>query len=447
MISADRIVVSRLLCSLGESGSMFGIALTDSFTQHHLSADIGAWPKRESDIMYRTLCSGLFVVCMIPPRVCGRRTLLLLAVCWLVSCSLSWSQLPGMMATQDRVQSSSWWPTKGTPARDQYVDSAVCAQCHAARAAVQKTTAMARAATAPADSDILRLYRSLSFHSGNYTYNIEQKDGSALYSVTDGAHSLSVPIMWEFGLGKVGQAYLYEKDGAFYEGSVSYFGGLQKLGFALGSEAGLNLSDAQGRRIETPEGQACFGCHTTASTTSNRFDPDQLIPGVTCEACHGPGAKHVAAMKTGDIELGTYSIFKPAQLSALDQVEFCGACHRTLWDTILQNARGVFNVRFQAYRLERSECFRNRKSRITCVNCHDPHQPLAHDAASYDTHCLNCHLTRGLKPVADHPGRACPVAASNCVICHMPKVEIPGIYFKFTDHWIRIARKGEPYPD
>lgn len=306
---------------------------------------------------------------------------------------------------------------------------------------------MARAATAPTDSDILRVYGRLSFHSRNYTYSVEQKNGGAVYTVTDGTQSISRPVAWEFGIGKVGQAYLYQQNGVFYESSVSYFSGLQKLGFALGSEGGLDLSDALGRRIERPEGRACFGCHTTASTTNNRFDPIELMPGVTCEACHGPGAKHVTAMKAGDIELGTRSIFNPAQLSSLDQVEFCGACHRTLWDTILQNAVGVFNVRFQSYRLERSECFRNRKRRITCLNCHDPHQPLVHDPVSYDTHCLNCHVHQGVKPTADHPGRACPVAASNCVNCHMSKVEIPGIYFKFTDHWIRIARKDEPYPD
>jgi hypothetical protein len=28
----------------------------------------------------------------------------------------------------------------------------------------------------------------------------------------------------------------------------------------------------------------------------------------------------------------------------------------------------------------------------------------------------------------------------------MPKVEIPGSHFKFTDHYIRIVRSGEKYP-
>lgn len=384
---------------------------------------------------------------LIKLRGTARRRLCLFVATWLAISCKAWPQLPGMMATPDRVQSRAWWPTTGTPGRQEYVGPAVCGECHAARAALQKSTAMARAATAPTDSDVLRVYGRLSFHFGNYTYTIEPKDGAVLYSVSDGGHSLSVPLSWEFGVGKVGQAYFFEQDGAFYESSVSFFGGLQKPGFALGSEGGLNLGEALGRRIEPPEGRACFGCHTTAATTGNQFRPDLLIPGVTCEACHGPGAKHVAAMKAGNVEEGAKSIFNPAQLNSLDQVEFCGACHRTLWDTILQNAGGVFNVRFQAYRLERSACFRNRQDRITCLNCHDPHKPLVSDMAAYDPHCLNCHASHGLKPTPEHPANACPVASSKCVSCHMPKVEIPGIYFKFTDHWIRIVQKGQPYPD
>ena len=380
-------------------------------------------------------------------RIVGRRSLLCLLAFWLAGSGPGWAQLPGMMATRDRVQSSAWWPTKGSLPRDQFVGREVCAECHAVRAAVQKTTAMARASTAPADSDVLRVYDRLSFHSGNYTYTIERKNGAATYSVAAGGQSLSVPLTWEFGVGKVGQAYLYQQDGAFYESSVSYFGGLHGLAFALGSEGGLNLADALGRRIETPEARACFACHTTASTASNQFDPDRLFPGVTCEACHGPGAKHVAAMKAGNIDQGMASIFNPGKLQRLDLVEFCGACHRNLWDTVLQGAGGVFNVRFQAYRLERSACFRNRQDRITCLNCHDPHQPLVRDSGAYDAHCLNCHATHGLKPSSDHPALACSVAATNCVSCHMEKVEIPGIYFKFTDHWIRVVRPSEPYPD
>jgi len=113
------------------------------------------------------------------------------------------------MATPDRVQSRAWWPTTGTPGREEYVGPAVCGECHSARAALQKSTAMARAATAPTDSDVLRVYGRLSFHSGKYTYTLEPKEGAVVYSVSDGGHSVSVPLSWEFGLGKVGQAYFF----------------------------------------------------------------------------------------------------------------------------------------------------------------------------------------------------------------------------------------------
>lgn len=29
---------------------------------------------------------------------------------------------------------------------------------------------------------------------------------------------------------------------------------------------------------------------------------------------------------------------------------------------------------------------------------------------------------------------------------HMPKVELPGMHASLTDHWIRIARPGNPVP-
>jgi hypothetical protein len=69
------------------------------------------------------------------------------------------------------------------------------------------------------------------------------------------------------------------------------------------------------------------------------------------------------------------------------------------------------------------------------------------DAASYDAKCLACHVTRGVKTSPDHPGKSCPVGVKGCVTCHMPPAEIPSMHAPFTDHRIRIARKGEIFPD
>jgi hypothetical protein len=106
-------------------------------------------------------------------------------------------------------------------------------------------------------------------------------------------------------------------------------------------------------------------------------------------------------------------------------------------------------VRFAPYRLENSKCWQKTQSTLlTCVACHDPHKPLVHDLASYDSRCLQCHApsAHAAKRVANKGG-ACPVSTKDCVTCHMPKVRPPNLHSDFTDHWIRIVKRGAPYPD
>ncbi len=152
------------------------------------------------------------------------------------------------------------------------------------------------------------------------------------------------------------------------------------------------------------------------------------------------GAKHVAAMKAGRIDEGRRAILNPRKLGAVASVDFCGACHRTWADVLQTQVTGVANVRFQPYRLESSKCWGRGDVRLACYACHDPHQPLVTETASYDSKCLACHVTKVGEKVADHPGAACPVATSNCASCHMPKVEVPSMHAPFTDHRIRVVR-------
>jgi len=43
--------------------------------------------------------------------------------------------------------------------------------------------------------------------------------------------------------------------------------------------------------------------------------------------------------------------------------------------------------------------------------------------------------------------KACPVGTTKCDTCHEPKVNVTLMDSDFTDHRIRIVRKGEPYPN
>jgi Cytochrome c3 len=201
--------------------------------------------------------------------------------------------------------------------------------------------------------------------------------------------------------------------------------------------------------MSASEARLCFGCHTTASTVNQRFEPQSSILGVGCESCHGPGARHVAGMAWSMEEAADTRMLDPRQLNPADSVDFCGACHRTWQDVVTSGgvALGVLNVRFAPYRLENNRCWMNGDARITCIACHDPHKRLVTDRASYDTVCLRCHILWSAKEMPDHPGSPCPVADANCVTCHMPKYEPSGFHASFTDHWIRVVRPGPSYPN
>jgi len=106
----------------------------------------------------------------------------------------------------------------------------------------------------------------------------------------------------------------------------------------------------------------------------------------------------------------------------------------------------INNVRFQPYRIFNSKCYSDERE-ISCIACHDPHEPLKEDAAYYDKKCLACHSLKTKTAVKTGDGTSCPVADKDCTSCHMPKIEIKAAHFKFTDHYIRIVKPGEKFPN
>jgi hypothetical protein len=374
-------------------------------------------------------------------------------VALLLVSSVARAQSPATIADQfstaERVKQKGWWPTKGDAPRNDYVGSPVCAQCHSDISASQKNTRMAQTAQPAANSQLLRSHDKVGFSQGPYTYQVTPGAGGELYSVTDGKQTISEPLSWAFGTGNNGQSYLFEHNGSLYEARLSFFhaSGTFDLTPNHPTTPAESLEKAVGRKISVTEAPKCFGCHTTASTTTGAFIPNKAVPGVTCEVCHGPGATHVAMIKNGDREEGAAFAFNPGKLSPADSVDFCGACHRTWWDVNQAGLTGIGTLRFPAYRLEKSRCWGKGDARVTCVACHDPHQLLVKDTASYDQRCMSCHVTAGSKPAADHPGAACTVATKDCASCHMPQYEVPDMHTKFTDHMIRIVRKDAPFPE
>jgi hypothetical protein len=362
------------------------------------------------------------------------------------------------LSTSDHVAEPGFWPTQNLPSRNGIVGAEACATCHSSIFATQKTTPMGATAMHVENSEVLRSHEKLKFNFLAYRAEITTEHGQSLYKITDGEDSQTAPLLWAFGTGQVGQSYLFkQQDQKFYEARVTYFSSLHNLHFTPGREltSPKNIDEAMYREVGSGEMGRCFACHTTASNIAGKFDEANLIPGISCEACHGAGAEHVAVMqasKLSGVSASATAIFNPATLRPADSVDFCGACHATAWDVKLAGTTGPTNARSQPYRLEKSKCWGAGDARLTCMGCHDPHKQLQTEASSYDAVCLSCHANGSktgpaAKLSTEHLKAACPVEQKNCVSCHMPKVEVPEMHYGFTDHKIQIVRPGEGYKD
>jgi hypothetical protein len=389
---------------------------------------------------------------------------------WSVAAVAGMFLVPGFLAcppafaqlsTSDHLGEPGFWPTQNVASRDQFAGAAVCANCHAAKTASQKLTSMARTSLHADGSEILHSHPKMNFAVGDYHYEIKTGAKESSYTVTggtEGSNTISATLLWAFGIGRVAQSYLFKKgDGNFYESRVTYFTTLQNLNFtpARALASPKDVAEAMYRPVPSTEIVRCFGCHTTASTIGGQFDEKNLILGVSCEACHGPGVKHVAAMQAaalaGTTENSAETIVNPARLNPVDMVDFCGACHGTWWDVKFSGGKGVTTARSAPFRLEESKCWGKGDARLTCIACHDPHVEVRTDPTSYDRACLSCHPASGTAKTAStepsmHPSGH-PAGTKDCVTCHMPKVYDPDMHYKFTDHRIRIVHEGEAYPD
>jgi hypothetical protein len=343
-----------------------------------------------------------------------------------------------------------WHPTR-IPTGTVFVGDQSCAECHKDKAATQLQSSMGLAMESIKDSKVLTANPKMTFRIGPYAYEIKRDGDRSVYTVTDGKETISLPILYAFGQGKAGQTYVLQYDGAYFESFVSYYNEIKGLDFTIGTArtAPGSLVAAVGRRLTKNETVSCFGCHSTGAISGTQFQPEKLTPGIRCEICHGPGGDHVAAGKAGGPS--AQMIFNPARLSGDELTQdFCASCHRGNGEFAMLKSMEENNVRFQPYRIFQSKCYSDDR-RISCVACHDPHTPIQQDAAYYDAKCLACHTASGkAKPAALKQDRqesapGCKVAAKNCASCHMPKVEPPGAHFKFTDHYIRIAKPNEAY--
>jgi DmsE family decaheme c-type cytochrome len=121
--------------------------------------------------------------------------------------------------------------------------------------------------------------------------------------------------------------------------------------------------------------------------------------GRSCEACHGPGEKHIASASAADIR-------DPAKLPAAAADKICLTCH--------------LNEPTHVGRLESS----HMKDQVACTSCHKVHANGGHDlvvrqASAVNAQCASCHLNEWAQFQRPNHHKL-PEGAMSCVDCHNP---------------------------
>ena len=274
-------------------------------------------------------------------------------------------------------------------------------------------------------------------------------------STPAGEQRISARIDLVYGAGTADDVYLSWKGDQLFELPMGWIYTLDRWG--------VNFNPHSSGDFSRPLTLRCLECHSTwfehVAGTPNRYVRETLIPGVTCERCHGPGREHVAFHEAHPEADSGRAIIHPARLPRDRQLELCTQCHSNAikhlgpalsyrpgqpldacYRTVESRYSEDDHVANQVHYLRQSRCFQ-KSDTLTCITCHDPHRPSASsDATSAQASCLKCHAPGqcGARDRLPTPIR------NDCVGCHMPqRVKMNVIFRTADDAYVPPIRRYE----
>ena len=375
-------------------------------------------------------------------------------------------QLAGLALASDGLAASD------TPG---FVGSQACAGCHQDQARSWTGSHHGWALRPATDGNMLGDFAGATFEHKGVLSRFFAKDGH-YFVETDGADGklATFEIKYAVGVSPL-QQYLVELEGGRLQALDLAWDVANKRWFHLYPNDDVAAGNGLHWTGSYKNWQArCAVCHQT--DFRKNYDPaghgyssqwSDLTVG--CEACHGPGAKHVEwanAKSAADPGLDAHGWLTPRAVGKQAiELNVCGPCHArreslgpdsSLPGDRLGDHYRLSYLRNGAYFADGQQdgevyvlgSFMQSKmyeKGVTCTNCHDPHSGQL--VAQGNAVCTQCHNEVGrsefptLKPAAydapSHHHHAPGAPGSQCVSCHMPERNYMTVDGR-RDHFFRI---------
>lgn len=353
---------------------------------------------------------------------------------------------------------------------DAYAGSESCAACHEEITRAWESSHHAKAWTLPGPDTVLADFDGTGFEGEGMSIAFSQDETGYRARVMEADGSVKEHVIHSVaGLSPL-QQYLIETEP----------GRLQSFDVAWDVETGEWYHLYPGQQLPPDDALhwtgpyknwngRCAECHATGfeknyDAQRDRYASTQAETGVGCEACHGPGAGHIAWAKTG---VGHPGLSMPAAAGSAAWTGQCAGCHSRREPLGSGNPLPGTNY-YDAYRLSlltpplyhadgqiSDEVYvygsflqsKMYQKGVGCSNCHEPHS--ARLRAEGNALCTQCHSPAGnpdfpslpLKTydAASHHFHEEGSAGAQCRSCHMPEQLYMGIDAR-ADHSFRIPR-------
>ncbi len=222
-------------------------------------------------------------------------------------------------------------------------------------------------------------------------------------------------LLYYLGSGRRGRTWIYQREGYWYEIPINWYAKKHMWDMTP------HFLQARSMPFTLPVDPGCLHCHASDVQASlpearNKFaGPPFPRGGITCEACHGDPARHLASG-------GREPMLDPAKLAPIRRASICLECHLEGEVAVVKQGHNLGEFRpgdnlfdeaayFEDGRkigaegratsqwesLLESACKRASGERLTCTTCHDPHATVAAEnrVAYYRARCLACHTGTG----------------------------------------------------